>query len=467
MYIPAGQSVPQFEKTTRSGGGLARKAPDRVIFTLMKLLSPLLLPTLLGLASAAQAQSFDFTLNPASSSTTLVSTFGVDLPGTLIGDFDPINNPTGTTTLPGFLGGSGNNPIDVELGVSGGVDFTRVPTGGFRLDLSMKSMSVDVSDLELDLLGGSPATSDTLLSLLFDTFRTTNPTSLFIGNIPLDIPIGSQTVSELTLVQSGPSTLGFLVPTGTPGEFTLTAVVPVTLTMNVEFFGTSFPIGPVDLPLPIAGDLTMDADTAQVTIAFGQMFQQSLPDPLPGFELADIPFPLPTILPPGGVANLLFTLAIGALDVDLNLSANWVADGVPPCGFSSYCSANPNSTGLSTELTVTGSTTVADADLTLSASNMPSNVFGIYIMSQARDVVPFGGNSEGFLCVGEPCYRIQQKVVLSDALGMADLSLNFNDLPQGQVFTPGSTWHFQLWHRDRNPGPTSNTSHGVTVRFCD
>ena len=135
----------------------------------------------------------------------------------------------------------------------------------------------------------------------------------------MSIPIGSQTVSVLTVEQNGPSTLGFLVPGAGPGEYTFTAVVPVSLTLNVDLFGQAFPVGPVDLPLPLGGDLVIGEQGAQATVSFGQMFQQSIPDPLPGFELPEIPFPLPTILPPGGIANLLFTLTIGSLDIDLNV----------------------------------------------------------------------------------------------------------------------------------------------------
>ncbi len=434
----------------------------------MKTLQPLLLAScLLSAAPMAAAQTFEFELDAAQSSTQFTALFGVDLPGTLIGDQDPVNNPGGTTTLPGLFGGSGNQPVDVDLGLEGGVDFLRVPTGTFQMDVSTNTLGVEIMGLSLDLLGGSPASTDTTLSLLFDTFRTSQPDSLYIGGFPLDIPIGSQSVSALSVEQSAPSMLGLLIPGGNPGEYTFTAIVPVELTMSVEFFGQVIPVGPLELPLPVGGDLVLSQGAAQVTLAFGEMFQQSLPDPLPGFELPDLPFPLPTILPPGGVANLLFTLSIASLDIDLSVAGNFVANGQEPCGFSTYCSANVNSSGLSTQLAIGGSTDVLAGDLTLTGTDLPPNVFGIMIMSQVRDVLPLGGGSEGFLCLGEPCFRLQQDILHSGPAGMVELSVDFNGLPQGQVFLPGSTWNFQLWHRDRNPGPTSNTSQGVSVRFCD
>ena len=152
----------------------------------MKTLQPLLLPALLvSGATLASAQTYEFDLDSNQSSTQFTALFGLDLPGTLIGDFDAVDNPTGTTTVPGLIGGSGNNPINLDLGIDGGVDFQRVPTGSFELDISTNTLMVDVNNLSLDLLGGNPATTDTTLDLLFDTFRTTQPTSLFIGGLPL------------------------------------------------------------------------------------------------------------------------------------------------------------------------------------------------------------------------------------------------------------------------------------------
>ncbi|MFT7678879.1 MAG: hypothetical protein ACI8QC_002877 [Planctomycetota bacterium] len=37
--------------------------------------------------------------------------------------------------------------------------------------------------------------------------------------------------------------------------------------------------------------------------------------------------------------------------------------------------------------------------------------------------------------------------------------------PIGGAILPGSTWHFQFWYQDMNPGPTSNFSNGQTIQF--
>ena len=32
---------------------------------------------------------------------------------------------------------------------------------------------------------------------------------------------------------------------------------------------------------------------------------------------------------------------------------------------------------------------------------------------------------------------------------------------------PGETWHFQAWHRDRNPLPTTNYTDAVSITFSN
>lgn len=417
--------------------------------------------------SPINAQTFDFSLNAASSSTNFDANFGLDLPGTVIGDFDAVDNPGGTTTLPGFFGGSGNNPINLDLGVGVEVDFMGVPSGVFRMDISTDTLAVEVSGLALDLLGGATVEGPLNLGLLYDTFRTTNPNAVFIGGFPINLPLGNTSISDLQIEQSGASLVGVLIPGFAPGEYSFTVLVPVDFSLTIDFLGTPTPVGPLPLVLPLVGQVVLDAGGAAVTIAFDQAANQTLSDPLGGFELDNIPFPLPTILPPGGTANLLLSATIGSIDIGVDLSAMLVADGVAPCGFSNFCTANVNSAGLTASLDIDGSPLIADGDLTLSASNLPTNVWGFYLMSPVQGMGPLGSGSEGFLCLGLPCYRLRNTTSNSGPTGAIQSSLDFGNLPEGQIFTAGSTWNFQLWYRDKNPGPTSNTSPGATVMFCN
>ncbi|HPF15372.1 MAG TPA: hypothetical protein PLJ12_14005, partial [Planctomycetota bacterium] len=97
---------------------------------------------------------------------------------------------------------------------------------------------------------------------------------------------------------------------------------------------------------------------------------------------------------------------------------------------------------------------------------LPTNVFGIFLMSPAQDRIALPAPGSGFLCMGSPFYRFSSQIVFSGAAGAVTFPLDFQNLPQGQTFQAGSTWNFQLWHRDSNPGPTSNTTRAVTVVFC-
>ena len=86
---------------------------------------------------------------------------------------------------------------------------------------------------------------------------------------------------------------------------------------------------------------------------------QVIEDPLPDFELADVPFDLPTILPPGAVAHLLLSASIASLSLDVDLDLDVVAGGEAACGFEPYCSGNANSTGWGAGLLALGSAAVA------------------------------------------------------------------------------------------------------------
>ena len=51
------------------------------------------------------------------------------------------------------------------------------------------------------------------------------------------------------------------------------------------------------------------------------------------------------------------------------------------------------------------------------------------------------------------------------ATGTRSVPLDLSSLPQGTQLLPGETWNFQLWFRDMDPTPTSNTSDAIAVMF--
>ncbi|HRV80865.1 MAG TPA: hypothetical protein P5218_05490 [Planctomycetota bacterium] len=412
-----------------------------------------------------QAQQFHVVVDAQASSQSLQGSYGADLDASVIGDYDAATNPGGTRTVPGLFGGSGNNAIPMDLGLSGTLSSTQAPLGSFDLDLDRLAGTLVCSNLAVDLLGGGSATSDVSVDLLYSTFRTFAPDSLFPGGIPVTLPLGSQAISQGDLAQTAPA-VGTLTPTGTLGQYLFLVSVPASITLTVDVNGSPTPVGPFDTLLPFSGTLDVTGAALSTSLSLNLAVQQTVLDPLPGFQITDIPFPVPTVLPAGGTANLLLNGTVAQGDVNVSWTANLVASGAAGCGFSSYCEVSPNTTGLPGLLAVSGSSTVADANLTLDATQLPTNVFGIFLMSPAQDRIALPAPGSGFLCMGSPFYRFSSQIVFSGAAGAVTFPLDFQNLPQGQTFQAGSTWNFQLWHRDSNPGPTSNTTRAVTVVFC-
>ncbi len=145
-----------------------------------------------------------------------------------------------------------------------------------------------------------------------------------------------------------------------------------------------------------------------------------------------------------------------------SLSAQVIAPG--PL-FPNYCTANANSTGQAAHISATGGARVSDNDLVLTGSQLPPNQFGYFLMSQSTAFIPGFGGSSGNLCLGAPQIRFSGNVLNSGSVGQVTLAIDNQNLPGGVVFQPGDTWFFQLWYRDL--GPTSNTTEGVQVDFCN
>jgi hypothetical protein len=422
------------------------------------------LPGLL-LTLPATAQSFDFVVDQAQSSSSVYADLETTLPGSVIGVYDATTNPGGTRTANGLFGGSGNEVVPMTTVVDNLASFGGGPTGSFGMDLDIPGFSMGIDDLDMDLLGGSAGSMSVDITLIFSTFRTYNPDSLYVGGIPLTIPLGNVNVTAATAQQTGASTAGALWPGTRPNDYDFTATVPVLFSLTADFNGSPISVPPFNLMMPVTGTITLTGTGATISAGFSFADQSFVNDPFPGFQIIDQPVDVPTILPPGFTANLLLNATVGSIDTDIQIDINVVADGTPDCGFTAYCDANLNSTGLPATIAVTGSADVADKDLTFDVGSLPANQFGYFLMSQTQGFIPFFGGSDGNLCLGAPMLRFSKNVLNSGAPGTMTFSPDFDDLPQGTLFTAGSTWNFQLWHRDK--GGKSNTTAGISVLFCN
>jgi hypothetical protein len=283
------------------------------------------------LSSAALAQDFIFTLSPPST-LTLAPQFSILTEGTLIGDYDAATNPAGTLTRPGFFGGSGNIPIPTSIDLSlAGTDSTR-PAGTLRLNVDEATSSFTLSSLGIDLLGGGSLEIPLTLGLLYETFRTFAPSSLYIGGVRVPVPLGNAILAALSFTQTA-TVPGLLVPADAPRIYTFATLVPVNTTLAASLLGQTFDLPGVPVALPLAGVLNFTGPAPTITITW----EVGSVTPLPPEIIAQIPpienqpLALPTILPPGSTANLLLNLTTTGGEVGLSTTATLYAEGRPRC----------------------------------------------------------------------------------------------------------------------------------------
>lgn len=135
-----------------------------------------------------------------------------------------------------------------------------------------------------------------------------------------------------------------------------------------------------------------------------------------------------------------------------------------------YCTAATNSTGQTGEISATGSTLAGGNAVTLSASDLPMNQFGIFVVSQSQAFVPgAGGTSNGNLCLGGTLgrYSMPNQILTTGSGGTISLAIDLTMIPIGGTFVavaPGDTFNFQAWHRDP-VGLGSNFTNGLEIAF--
>ncbi|MEO0662183.1 MAG: hypothetical protein AAFZ87_11645, partial [Planctomycetota bacterium] len=142
---------------------------------------------------------------------------------------------------------------------------------------------------------------------------------------------------------------------------------------------------------------------------------------------------------------------------------------VETSGISTICSADvPNSTGSIGAIGAVGSVFVADNDVTLTASSMPPNVFGIFICGPEPSGLDLGF---GTICVGGTIGRYDDpgQILSSGPSGAFSLQLDLASTPStsGPVsIAAGESWYFQAWHRDAVPsGIPARFTNGIEISF--
>jgi hypothetical protein len=252
------------------------------------------------------------------------------LAGSFVGNWDAVANPTGTRTVPGLFGGTSttNTPIPCTAELAAGIGMDKVPAGGFRVVSEPGSATGTLEGLAFDLLGGEAAPMGVTVDLTFSTFRTFNPSSLYVGTSALPpIPLVSGQVSALRIEQAAPATVAIVA---TPAGTAFSGTVPSEFVIEVSLLGQPLVSQRLPVDLPVAGMVGADGTAPTASIAFKDGFSVPLPE-IPAFE--DQAVALPTILPPGGTANLVFDGTVdgpsGAFAVSIDLAIGLAASAEP------------------------------------------------------------------------------------------------------------------------------------------
>lgn len=248
-----------------------------------------------------------------------------DTSGSLKGNWDPETNPTGTRTKPGIFGTFGateNVPVPASVDLLAGGSPQVALGGELGLVLSPSAGTAEVRGFAATGVGGSGLTLSA--RVVFDAFRTRSPTSTFPGGIPVTLPLGSGQLQALSLTQVG---LGDGVVTDDGGgRYTVAVPVLVAVSGVVEALGNVLTFGPVVVPVSLVGEVVLDGDGgATLSGGAGLSVEQTQAVEI---ELPALPFALPTVLPPGEVANVVFTLTLEQIAASLVGELNLTATGV-------------------------------------------------------------------------------------------------------------------------------------------
>ncbi len=283
---------------------------------------------MMALAGTAVAQStYGFILNPAASSVDTDISVRTPLTGTMIGNYDATTNPEGTQTRPGLIGGSGNQPIPMSGSIAVAGQSSTNPAGDFEIDVFESQGTFAMRGLTLDLLNGAEPSINLTLTIGFSSFRTFRPDSLYFGVSALPVPLGGAQIVSLvgTQIEQVP---GVLEPAG-PGEWTFAILVPMEVSGEVEGPTGPLALPPTPAPIPVTGTLRIGPGGASLSIEGGFDTQTTIPAPKQGIE--NVPFDIPTILPPGETAHLLLSADFGETDLEVSQSLIIAADGEELC----------------------------------------------------------------------------------------------------------------------------------------
>lgn len=259
-----------------------------------------------------------FTID-GSSTLSSTMTVGVPVTGTLKGNYDATANPTGTQTRPGYFGGSGNVPIPYTAATEIVMSVNSAPDGSYALVQDVIGYSV--VGLSMDLLGGTPGTVASTITVNWNSFHTVAPTAIFPGGAPIALPIENGSITSLLAVQNGPAPMTMLETA--PGVYTVNAVVPVAMSYVGSVMGTVYKGTGLQAAIALNGTLTVTS--AGSTLVADASSSETVPLPAATTGFVDQPLAVPTVIPAGSTANLLMSGLPGAGTASTIITAHLVS----------------------------------------------------------------------------------------------------------------------------------------------
>ncbi len=154
----------------------------------------------------------------------------------------------------------------------------------------------------------------------------------------------------------------------------------------------------------MTGEPTTAGSNPLVCVSLKQLFQQLLLGPVPGFASDDLPLPLPTILPVGGDSQLAARCRHRLRRPRLRYAPADRGRWSPRLWMHQQLQGEPKATGQAGLLTASDHAVVAQQGLTVTASQLPNDGFGMLFKSQARANTLIA-QSQGVLCMGAPRMR--------------------------------------------------------------
>lgn len=277
-------------------------------------------------AAPVLANEAVYNCNVLPATSTVLQSTDVTAPfsGTLIGNYDATNNPTGTKTIPGLFGGSGNNPISYAASFALAGDINSHPLGSLVVGLDEEALQMRISGLDLDLLGATPGALNATLNINYQTFHTQQPNAIFPGGVNIPLPIGNGSVTQFRATQTS-AAVGLLVAQKN-GSFNFTAAVPVDLVTVATISGQTVLDGtPQPAVLPVTGNVA--ATPAGLVITLSVANQATTTQPITNGVFTDQPLAIPTVIPTGGTANVLMSGTLTSVTLASNLDLSLAVAG--------------------------------------------------------------------------------------------------------------------------------------------